>query len=60
MQTGLLGHIGERPIPVILVKSRSHRIRQEQVIDAIVIVVTDANSVGPNLCGGIPPSRSHQ
>ena len=44
---GFLGHIGERAVPVVVVQHVLAPVGDEQVFEAVVVVVADADAVGP-------------
>src|SRR5438034_10454586 len=44
---GFVGHIGERAIAVIVVKHVLAKIGDEEIFEAVVVVVTNANALSP-------------
>ena len=46
-QSGFFGHIGESPVTVVAVKVDSVRSTSEEVFEAVVVVVPNADADGP-------------
>ncbi len=49
-KAGLLGHIGKRAISVVAVEAVLSEVGAEDIVEAIVVIVGDANAVGPANC----------
>src|SRR5215469_1328231 len=45
---GLVAHIGERPVPVVVIKNIISVIGDVQVVEAVIVVIADAHALSPS------------
>ncbi len=53
---GLLGHIGERAVAVVVVEDVAAKVGDEEIVEAVVVVVADTTRLPPSGAGEAEPS----